>query len=262
MAAVLIAGSDLNLHLGQSPTFLDPNLTPELQQVYNAIHILGEYLGALKTNIISDPNQPPDISVRFRRTFWATAAQAISVGAIVCNGPTGTIVNGVQDSEPFPAFEDSSVSVGSTGSRTLLGVFQKEFYVALTAASPSELVQLGVGPGISNVIGAVCGQLIWAASSRSIESNRAANTSTQFVSGRTLVGNGGIYLANQTGSFAFVGATAHWEGYWMPGYPNNSGGTFLYSRTFLYPVGVCVADGYVLFSGFKRSDSIPVVTFP
>lgn len=259
MAGIGTAGSDLDLKLGQVPDIRDPILNGEFQLVYNSIHTLGQYLTVLRENLESAPGQTPAESVRFRRTFWATALQDISVGAVVSAYQNG-IVNGVQTNQPASSIEDPDVTVGSTGSRRRFGLIQQQHFVALTAASSGELVQVGVGPGILGLTNAKCGQLIWAVAALSVNTNRQANTSTQFTTPGTLVNNGGLYLNNITGVDNLPQITYRWEGYWLPGFPNNSGGTFYYSRAFLYPVGVCVIDGYVLFADYKRSDPLPDVT--
>ncbi|QHJ80714.1 MAG: hypothetical protein [Bacteriophage sp.] len=258
------AGSSLDLRLGLNPSIQNPKYAAEFQLIYNALHLLGEYMDVLRANLESTPGQTPSESVRFRRTFWAPAAQTITAGSIV--SPTaGGIVNGILSSEPkVSSYTDSAPLGASTTNRAVLGVDLRMFGVALTSAVPGELVNVGIGPGITQVAGAVCGQLIWGVDSRSIRSTAPSASPTRTFQGRDLVGNGGVYLANITGSYAVSGATYHWEGYWLPGYPqvNPSGGTSIYNSAYLYPIGVCVIDGYVMFSDFKRSDSIPQVTFP
>lgn len=258
------AGSDLDLRLGLSPTIQDSKYATEFQLIYNALHLLGEYMDVLRANLESTPGQTPSESVRFRRTFFAPALQSIAAGSIV-SPVAGGIVNGVLSSEPkVSSYTDSAPLGASTTNRATLGVDLRMFGVALTNASPGELVQVGIGPGITQVTGAVCGQLVWAADSRSIRSVAPSASPTRTFVGRDLVGNGGVYLSNITGSSPVTGATYHWEGYWLPGYPqvNPTGGTSVYNSAYLYPIGVCVIDGYVMFSDYKRSDSIPLVTFP
>lgn len=249
------AGSALNLRLGQSPTFLDPQVTPELQEVYNALHLLGEYMDVLRKNLESAPGQTPDQSIRFRRTFWATAAQEIKVGAICCAVPAG-IVNGVLTEVTKNNIDDPFILSGSTSSRQQWGVAAQQFFIALTAALPGELVQVGEGPGVTRISGLRCGQLLWAADSRSISSFRAANlTAFQVLIGRDLVGNGGVYLNNPTSSFPNFPTRRQCEGYHMPGSPQpyGAGGSYV-NRVFLYPIAVGIADGYALLYDYKADD--------
>lgn len=252
------AGSTLNIRLGQSPAIKDPQLNQEMQLVYNSLHLLSQYMAVLRENLESAPGQTPSESLRFRRRFWAVAGQAIAVGAVV-SSHNDLIVNGVEAKLPFSSVGDSGVTIGSTGTRSMFGVTPRGFYIALTAANPGELVQLGVGPGVLAVAGAKCGQLVWGVAALSCLTHRDANTFDQFTSPGDLVGNGGLYLANITGKYTFpTGGGYNWEGYWLPGYPNNSGGTYYYNRAFLYPIGVGVSDGFVMFSDYKRSDPLPV----
>lgn len=257
------AGSSLNLRLGLSPTLQDPRYATEFQLIYNALHLLGEYMDVLRENLESSPGQTPSESVRFRRTFWAPAVQAITAGSIV-SPVSGGIANGVRSTEPKASTYSDSAPYGmSTTNRAVLQVDLEMFGVALTDAAIGELVQVGIGPGITQVAGSKCGQLIWGVDARAILSvGESASPDRVYTGSRSLVGNGGVYLNNITGSYAVVGATYHWEGYWMPGYPILSTGQSLYNFAYLYPIGVCVTDGYVMFSDYKRSDSIPFVTFP
>lgn len=251
------AGSEINLRLGESPNIKDPALNYEMQLIYNSIRVLGTYLGALRANFEFAPGQDPSESVRFRRTFWATALQDITVGAVVSAYADG-VVNGVSATQPVPVVNDGGVTIGSTGSRSLFGVTPVQFFIALTTASAGQPVQIGVGPGIIKLANAKCGQIVWGVAALSINTYRDANTSTQIVFPGTLVNNGGLYLANITGTYTFPsGGGYNWEGYWTPGFPYNSGGTYYYSRAFLYPIGICVSDGFVLFSDYKRSDPLP-----
>lgn len=251
------AGSALNLRLGQNPSIQNPRYTTEFQLIYNALHLLGQYMDVLRQNLESAPGQTPSESVRFRRTFWSTALQPITLGSIVSVYPGG-IVNGVQSS---PVKYESSIEieeqVGGTGNRRTWGLNSRMFGIALTAAEIGEAVQIGIGPGITQVNGAKAGQLIWGVDSLSVDSQRRANTAGNYLSGRTLVGNGGVYLNNITSQHVFVGGYVNHEGYNAPGFPFNSGGYYYSSNIYLYPIGVCVLDGYVLFKDYVRSDSLP-----
>lgn len=256
------AGTPLDIKLGQSPNINDPATNVEVQQIYNALHLLSEYMAVLRENLESADGQTPSESIRFRRTFWAPAGQAIALGAVV-SCFDNVVFNGVYSRDPATGdYDASSVTVGSTGNRAQFNVTPRMFGIALTAGAPGELVRIGIGPGILALPAAKCGQLIWGVDAKSIYTTRRANTATQVFSGRRdLVGNGGLYLANVTGNYPVTGGSYNWEGYWMPGYPSQSGGDYLYNRAFLYPIGVCVSDGYVMFSDYKRSDPIPLVVF-
>lgn len=257
MAQIGSAGTPLNIRLGQVPDVQNPQAQNELQLVYNALHLLSNYMGALRANLESAPGQIPSESLRFRRTFWGVALQNIAVGA-VCSSFQQGIINGVQTTEPNAFVDDPGVTIGSTGSRRRFGTSQQAFYIALTAASAGQLVQVGVGPGVIAVTGAKCGQLIWGVSALSVFTYRIVNTVTQAAATPELVNNGGLYLANLIGTYTRPsGGGFNWEGYWLPGYPNSSGGTFYYNRAFLYPIGVCVSDGFVMFADYRRSDPLP-----
>jgi len=256
----------INIRLGQSPANQDPKYVVELQYVYNSVHTLNAYASAIINAVggggggaITDPNtvdgNPPNNDVPFVNSFWGVAGQPIEVGSVVSSFGN-QIVNGVLSSEPYREFIDSSVTVGSTGSRYILGLVPLQYFIALTAAQPGEQVQVGIGPGISKVSGAKCGQVIWAVDSRTVYSTRKRQHVEQLVERRDLLGNGGLYLANVVGEFKFSApGEARWEGFWMPGYPDHQGKYYLYHRAFLYPVGICVSNDYVLFYNYVHSIS-------
>lgn len=256
---VVKARSAINIRLPESPKLKDPLINNEMQEVHNALRTLAQYLQAIRDKTDSQPDQLPNVSVNFRNTFWATAGQDIEVGA-VCSSFNNEIVNGVKSNEPIVSVEDGQVTIGSTGTRTLFGLKQEHFYIALTKAATGEQVQLGVGPGIIAVTGAVCGRRVWAVDSRDVYTTRRANRVAQDLVSRSLVNNGGLYLDNVVGYYFFgtrpLATVNRWEGYWQAGFPSQSGNDYLYNRVFLYPVGVCIADGYVLFTDYKRSDSL------
>ena len=253
------AGVALNIRLAESPNLSNPVLNNEFQEIHNAVRILASYLEALRGGLESQPGQPPNESVRFRRSFWATALQDITVGS-VCSSFENGIINGVKSSEPFPEMVDGVVSLGSTGTRTLFGVRPEHFYIALSEAKAGELVECGVGPGVLAVTGAICGRRVWGIDSRSIYTARRANTAAQILQSRDIVGNGGIYLDNIIGVHIYnenpFSIVDQWEGYWMPGFPDHQGNTYQYNRVFAYPIGVCISDGFVLFSDYKRADPL------
>lgn len=251
------AGSILNLRLGQNPSIQNPRYATEFQLIYNALHLLGQYMDVLRTNLESAPGQTPSESVRFRRTFWSTALQPITLGSIVSSYPGG-VVNGVA-SGPLKSTSTDQIEeqVGGTGNRRAWGLESQMFGIALTDAAIGEPVQVGIGPGITQVTGSKSGQLIWGVDSLSVNSRRQANTAGNFYTGRSLVGNGGVYLNNITSRHVFVGGYVNHEGYNASGYPFNSGGYYYSSNIYLYPIGVCVVDGYVLFKDYVRSDSLP-----
>ncbi|MNC32574.1 hypothetical protein D3C75_809360 [compost metagenome] len=254
------AGSDINIRLSQSPDIKDPKLNYEFQTIYNSLHLLSQYLNTLKDNLESAPGQNPAESVRFRRRFWAVALQNIAVGA-VCSASGDGVVNGIATNLPATGVVDPAVTVGSTGSRRRFGMVPNQFFIALTEATAGQLVQLGVGPGILELAGAKCGQTVWGVGAVSVKSYRDANTVPQYTIAGDLVGNGGLYLQNIVGRFNVPAVWYQWEGYWLPGFPTNNGGTYFYNRAFLYPIGICVLDGFVLFADYKRSDPLKDQSF-
>lgn len=252
------AGAKLNIRLSQSPEYQDPRVYTDLQQMYNALHLLSQYMDVLRENLESAPGQTPSESIRFRRTFWGIAKQPISQGAIV-SGSTGGLYNGVGSNEvQNPVSVEIQSQLNGTGNRRTWGLVNIQQFIALTDGAVGELVQVGVGPGVSQITGAKCGQLVWGADSRAVRSSRRANTEQNIYEGRVYAGDGGVYLKNITMQwFYYAGGVLNFEGYHSPGFPFQSGNRYYASNVYLYPIGVCIADGYVLFNDFKRSDPLP-----
>lgn len=258
------AGTPLDIKLGESPNISNSIEAVEFQQVYNALHILSGYMAVLRENLESADGQTPAESIRFRRTYWGTAGQKIVTGSVISSFG-GAIYNGVYSSDPpVGGYINPADTIGSTGNRTLFKVKPISFGIALSDAEAGQSVRVGVGPGVLQFSGAKSGQLIWAVDARSIYTTRDANTSPELFFGvRHLVNNGGVYLQNVTGNYYIpnpIFTYYNWEGFWLPGYPNNDSGTYQYDRAFLYPIGICITDNYVLFSDYKLSDPIPLTT--
>lgn len=78
--------SDLNIRLGQMPEIKDnPQVFTELQQVYNAIHLLNAALNDVRRNFADVERDTPGWeSFTFEgRSFWAPAANNVKAGDLV-----------------------------------------------------------------------------------------------------------------------------------------------------------------------------------
>lgn len=260
MAEVIGARSTVDIKLGQV-TNLKGKDAYEMQLVYNSVHLLGQYLDVLRNSLESQDGVTPDVALPFRKRVYATAVQNITAGAVCSLQATGA-VNGVDTTPPPSSVTDGAESLGSTGTRELFGVDNTKIFIALDSADAGNQVPLGIGPGVIKVTGAVCGQTVWAVNSRSIYTIRDANTSTQLLLSRPYTSNGQMYLSNPVQTYTFpTGGGYRWEGFWVDGFPFNDGGTYHYNRSFLYPVGICILDGYVLINDTVYGPS-PVRVIP
>jgi hypothetical protein len=142
-------------------------LYEELTGVYNAIHLLNQYLDRLRTGTTGGggSEQTPDVSAGFTRFFVVKALQTIVKGDLISpHIGTEGYVKGV-------------LANGLSSSAVALNVG-----VALTDAAIGEDVRIGVGPGVIAVPGALPGQQLWGINSRT--------------TGGTYAGVGTLYVNN------------------------------------------------------------------
>lgn len=152
--------SPVDLGIGQTPQSSDPEVFTQLVEVYNAIHLLNQYLDQLR--IVAEggggSGQTPEQSMPFNRFFVAPALQVITVGSPISpssvTGENG-IINGALANQ-FTAASPTSNFCG----------------VALTSAQIGEDVRVGIGPGVLSLAGSTTGSTIWAYSSRATNGNK------------------------------------------------------------------------------------------
>jgi hypothetical protein len=155
MAAMGGYRSPVDLGIGQQPQTSDPEVFNQMVEVYNAIHLLNQYLDQLRVTAEGGggSGQTPEQSMPFNRFFVAPALQVITAGSPVCpssvSGDNG-IINGALANQ----FNIASPTSNFCG-------------VALTNAQIGEDVRVGIGPGVISLAGAITGNPVWAYSSRS-----------------------------------------------------------------------------------------------
>lgn len=153
--------SPVDLGIGQVPLTTDPDIFNQMVEVYNALHLLNQYLDQLR--LVAEggggSGQSPEDSMPFSRFFVGPALQAITIGSPVSpssvTGENG-IING--------ALSNNFASAGGTTSN-FCGL-------ALTSAAIGEDVRVGVGPATISMAGALSGSIIWAYSSRATNGNK------------------------------------------------------------------------------------------
>lgn len=170
MAIASITGyrSPVDIGLPRQPITTNPELFDEFTGVYNAIHLLNQYLDQLRSGITGGgggSEQDPDISAGFTRFFVMKALQPIAVGDIVS-----------------PMVGSDGYVRGTLGNSLAAGALALVTHVALTAAAIGEDVRIGVGPAVIKFTGAVPGRQIWGINSRT--------------TGGVYAGNGNLYATN------------------------------------------------------------------
>lgn len=235
MAQISGAGTPINIRLGQVPTISQPALNYELQGIYNSLHILSQYLENLRAGFEGSDSQTPAENIRFLKFINAPAAQEITAGHIVSvDWDTGNVIKGTN----FGAYRIETYQYpNGTEARYVTGMTQTFFGVAQNDAEIGENVSVGVGPGILKVTGAKSGQQVWAMTNRGIV-NLPRGEDNPEIYGYSYGEDGNIYLNNPGRMQA-------------PGYPRNIGGNRTVSSFMMpSPIGIAVADDYVLFSDF------------
>lgn len=136
--------SPVDIGLARSPSVADPELYEELTPVYNAIHLLNQYLDRLR--LVAEgggSGQNPGETLPFNRFFIGTALQTIAIGDVV-SPATGGMAKGALSNNP----------ASSVGENNFLGI-------ALTAAAIGQDFRVGIGPAVIAVPGAVEGSFVW-----------------------------------------------------------------------------------------------------
>lgn len=162
--------SPVDLGLGQVPLTTDPDIFNQMVEVYNAIHLLNQYLDQLR--VVAEggggSGQTPEESMPFNRFFVGPAIQAIPIGSPVCpsnvTGENGIILGALANQ--FTAANPTSNFCG----------------LALTSAAIGEDVRVGLGPASISMTGTLSGNVIWAYSSRATNGNK--------------FGDAGLYIGN------------------------------------------------------------------
>lgn len=181
--------SDIDLGgLGETPKTQDSQIFPDMVDVYNAIHILAQWTGALKERLEESSEQdssdkPNWENMPFKEFWWGRAAVAITKGQMCGSlnvqarfpGNTSPIRTyngvvlgcaGIFDRQGF------QVAVGSTGGDSDSTIYEwrymNKFFprgmtgIAMNNAAIGQWVRLAVGPGIMNIPGFKTGDRLFA----------------------------------------------------------------------------------------------------
>lgn len=194
MASIGGYRSPVDLGLGQVPMTTDPEIFVEMTEVYNAIHLLNQYLDQLRSGIENGggSGQSPADSMPFNRFYVGTALQDIAVGDLVCPssipGQNG-IIKGALAHDFTSTIPNSNFSG-----------------VALVAAGIGDDVRVGIGPAIIEMPGLLSGQTVWAYSSRATNGNA-------FEVGAIFSSNPGAFTTGLGTSYPMPVATCALDGF-------------------------------------------------
>lgn len=162
MAFASITGyrSPVDLGLPKTPLTNNPELYEEFTGVYNAIHLLNQYLDRLRSGATGGggSEQTPDITAGFSRFFVMKALQPMEPGDIIS-----------------PHVGSDGYVKGTLANILGPGAVALCTHVALTQADIGEDVRIGVGPGVIPHPLALPGQQMWGISSRTTTGVYAGN---------------------------------------------------------------------------------------
>lgn len=184
--------SPVDLGLGQTPQTQDPLLFSEFTEVYNAIHILNQYLDNLRLVAEggSGSGTAPSASMPFNRFYTGVAGVPIVVGQPVSpNVGVSNMIPGALANDPTIAAPTSNFCG-----------------IALTSADVGETFRVGVGPAIIAFPGLISGQLLWAYSSRATNGNVFADSGLY-------TGNPGVKTTGAGTAYPMPVATCPVNGY-------------------------------------------------
>ena len=186
--------SPVDIGLGRVPITTDPGLFEEMTRVYNAIHLLNQYLDQLR--VVAEggggSGQTPADSMPFNRFFVSGALQVILPGQLV---------------SPTTVAGQDGIVLGALSNNYAIANQNSNFSgVALTGAAIGVDVRVGVGPATLPFPGATAGAVIWAYSSR-------ATNGALFGNGNLFIGNPGPLTNGAGTSYPMPVATCIVDGY-------------------------------------------------
>lgn len=201
--------SDIDLKISESPKTNDPALFPDMVDIYNALHILAQWVNQVVKQSgqgSGDETTPPWEAMTFDKWFYAPAAVDVTKGSIVTpfyskvvrdypGGPNRT-VNGIILGAGAKYSEDGLES-SRYNTRNNKGIS----CIAMNDAAAGELVQCGTGPAILEVPGLKMGQPVVA--------KKGVTAAEGFFGGgwQILNNDGQIYILPTSGS------GIEWESY-------------------------------------------------
>lgn len=167
--------SEINLGgLGESPKTKDPEVFPDMTDVYNAIHILAQWVDMLYQNE-KNKVQPEERGDELTRFVTVRAAVDITAGMFVSvptsfvappRGPNAKFFNGAVpgywtgEADTFTAVVSPSFPVPS-GTFPVKVPAALTFGIATQDAAAGEMVKIGLGPGQIDLPGANVGDTVW-----------------------------------------------------------------------------------------------------
>lgn len=162
--------SDIDLRLGETPKTDDPKLFADMIDVYNAIHILSQYLNtSMKNQGSGDENTPSWDAMPFRDYFYTEAARSITKGSVITVIEYAQFSNERYGANPYTIKGAMNGAAGFgmnykkySGTKWASPNFTGITGIALNDAEPGQLVKMGIGPAIIKMEGVELGEPIFA----------------------------------------------------------------------------------------------------
>lgn len=153
--------SKIDLRLSEVPKTANTEIFADLVDVYNAIHILGQYTNVLIGGDNSEDSGDTSEQLPFKQSFWVKAAVAISSGQVITVTDSGAYLGCNQVGPTLGASGD----IYNPGWRTVSsGGLSHVWGIALSDAAPGERVRVGIGSAILKIPGVSAGSILYGAS--------------------------------------------------------------------------------------------------
>lgn len=164
--------SKVNIRLGEVPKTTDGEIFADLVDIYNAIHILAQYVNQLAGQGNPDEDTLVWDSIPWKNSFWYPAKQNIKAGEVVCfqtdgmyKGCTWEVVQKITGSSGAHTgpLSQANAFAASGGLAALWGI-------ALSDAAPGKKVRVGVGPATIKLTGCKAGDFVYGVGTRDANS--------------------------------------------------------------------------------------------
>lgn len=174
--------SEIDIKISETPKTTDPELLPDLIDIYNALHILAQYTDQIREFVTKSPEGDPWESFPLENIVHVRAHVSISQGQICGpaylfksndNPNTTSTVHAVVRGVPYLAPYARDLRTGRVRNyqylhQTVNGVVG----IALEDTSAGDLVPIALGPGVLEVPGLRAGESVFAWSAYEIVAPR------------------------------------------------------------------------------------------
>lgn len=159
--------SQNKLPLSEKPLSSDPEIFPDLNDMYNSIHLLNDWVTRVQEGLNSGETQvDPDKAIPFRNWFWAVAGEPFPSGTIVTPLKAGRYLD--EDGDAVHIIDGYYKGCGGTNINAYDRNFPNKYWsngmygIALDeAVNPGDSIRVAIGPGVLNVPDVLIGDILY-----------------------------------------------------------------------------------------------------